>query len=148
MTAKIIPFPLERVGRRETDLREERGSDHAPLDLEISPVGADGACARRATVHADDSLADLHELIAELFGWDGSHNYFFSHGSCRYEDPILFGSQDCLAARCRKVYNAADTCLGAVLERADAPLFYAYNLTADWELRIAVCEDAAIKQFG
>ena len=147
MTAKIIPFPLERVRRREATPCEDRLA-HTPLDLEIGPVGADSAFARHATVHADDSLADLHELIAQLFGWDGSHNYFFSHGTCRYEDPILFGSQDRLAARCRKVYSAADTCVGTVLERTDAPLFYAYNLTAGWELRINVREDAAIEQFG
>lgn len=147
MTAKIIPFPLERVRRGEANLREGHVA-HAPLDVEIGPVGADSAFTRCATVHADDTLADLHELIIGLFGWDNTHNYFFSHGTYRYEDPILFGSQDRIAARCRKVYSATEVCLGTVLERTDAPLFYAYNLTAGWELRITVREDAAIKQFG
>ena len=51
---------------------------------------------------ADETLADLHRLIIQHFGWDDAHNYFFSQGCDRYEDPLLFATQDRVSARCRR----------------------------------------------
>lgn len=44
--------------------------------------------AVRAFMSADETLADLHRLIIQHFGWDDAHNYFFSQGCDRYEDPV------------------------------------------------------------
>lgn len=146
MAAKIIRFPVDPRTKAQGTGRATEGG--ASLDLVIELADTDPALFRCATVRADDSLADLHALIADLFGWDGAHNYFFSHGSNRYEDPALFRSRDPLISRCLKLYSAADVPLGNVLDGTEAPLFYAYNLGNCWELRISVRKDVALEQFG
>ena len=98
MAAKIIRFPVDPRTKAQGTGRATEGG--ASLDLVIELADTDPALFRCATVRADDSLADLHALIADLFGWDGAHNYFFSHGSNRYEDPALFRSRDPLISRC------------------------------------------------
>lgn len=146
MAAKIIKFPVDpRIKAQGTPRAAEKS---IPLDLAIELIGTKPALLRNARVYSDDSLADLHQVIAGLFGWDGSHNYFFSHGSNRYEDPELFRINDSTAARCRKIYRACDVPVGNVLIDRDAPLFYIYNLGNCWELRISLCNEASLKQFG
>lgn len=147
MTAKIIQFPLDRVGKREASLPAETVARRL-VEIEIGPAARPGAPTRRTSVFSDDTLADLHEAITGLFGWDEAHNYFFSQGCSRYEDPILFASQDRVTARCRKIYSAAETPVGAVMLLEGAPLFYVYNLTAGCELRIALLEDVAAESVG
>ena len=70
-----------------------------------------------AFMSADETLADLHRLIIQHFGWDDAHNYFFSQGCDRYEDPLLFATQDRVSARCRRIYCAADVPLSRVFNR-------------------------------
>lgn len=147
MAAKIIPFPGSAAPARRQRLADTAGP-HSTLDICIQFTGAPTALKRNASVHADDTLADLHRLITHLLGWDETHNYFFSHGSCRYEDPELFRTQDMLGARCRKIYSAADVTLGHLLATSDAPLHYVCNLVNCWELTISVAQPAAWEQFG
>lgn len=145
MVAKIIQFPGNGRGRDQEAARSVEG---LRLDLAIEPIDADPRLSQTVSVQASDSLADLHCLIARQFHWDDSHNYFFSHGSCRYEDPALFRSQDRLSARCRKIYSAAEAPLGAVLAADAPPLFYVYNLASSWELRISLVDAVPLEQFG
>lgn len=145
MAAKIIQFPGNACTTRPGSAC---ASEETPLDLSIECVDADVPLVQTATVGAGDSLADLHRLITELFRWDDAHNYFFSHGSCRYEDPVLFRSQDRVSARCRRIYSAADVPVGAVLNPEAPPLFYVYNLAGGWELRISLADDVSLTQFG
>ncbi|MCI9261229.1 IS1096 element passenger TnpR family protein [uncultured Adlercreutzia sp.] len=135
MAAKIIKFPTDPSrGTNGTPRDEEDARSYLNVIIEL--VDTEPSLLRNASVRPDDSLADLHRVITELFGWNDAHNYFFSQGSCRYEDPSLFISQDRLSARCRKIYCADEVPVGRVLEQADKPLFYAYNLVNPWELRI------------
>lgn len=111
-------------------------------------ANGDPSFARRITVRSDASLVELHRHIAYLYGWDASHNFYFSHGSCRYEDPELFATQDSLSARCRKIYSAANVPIAHVLSESDVPLFYVCNLANWWELRISLIQNEALEQFG
>lgn len=116
------------------------------VSITVELVDTEPSLFRSASVRADDSLADLHHVITQLFGWNDAHNYFFSQGTCRYEDPVLFGSQDRLAARCRKIYSADDVPVSSVLAQADRPLFYVYNLVNCWELKVYLEEGAALEE--
>lgn len=145
MVAKIIQFPGSERGRDQGTARPVEG---LRFDLAVELINADPRLSQTISAHANDSLADLHCLIARQFHWDESHNYFFSHGSCRYEDPVLFRSQDRLSARCRKIYSAAEVPLSAVLAPDTAPLFYVYNLASSWELRISLVDAVPLEQFG
>ncbi|MEC4295397.1 IS1096 element passenger TnpR family protein [Adlercreutzia shanghongiae] len=147
MTAKIIKFPGQRPCAAEA-ASGELAFGGATFDVVIGLVDGDPSHLRNASVRADDSLADLHGVIMRLFGWDDAHNYYFSQGSCRYEDPLLFSTQDCLAARCRRIYCAADVPVGRVLARSAPPLFYMYNLTNGRELTISLDSAQAMEQFG
>lgn len=146
MAAKIIKFPIDpRIKAQGAPRTTEKS---VPLDLAIELIDTEPALLRNARVHSDDSLADLHQVIAGLFGWDGTHNYFFSHGSNRYEDPELFRINDSVSARCRKIYRACDVPVGTILTDRNAPLFYIYNLGNCWELRISLCNEMSLEQFG
>lgn len=145
MAAKIIQFPGTAPAPASAAPRRDEG---APFELAIEIVDTDPARLHRASVGAGGTLADLHRAITRLFRWDETHNYFFSHGSCRYEDPALFRAQDRLTARCRKIYSAADVPVSAVLRPDGPPLFYVYNLANCWELRISLADDVPLKQFG
>ena len=144
MTAKIIKFPTDPTsGANGAPCDEEDARSN--LNVVIELVDTEPSLFRNACVCADDSLADLHQVITGLFGWSDAHNYFFSQGSCRYEDPILYVGQDRLAARYRKIYSAAEVPVGSVLGNADTPLFYVYNLVNCWELRIHLEERASLE---
>ena len=133
MAAKIIKCPVDpRIKAQGTPRAAEKS---IPLDLAIELIDTKPALLRNARVYSDDSLADLHQVIAGLF-------------SNRYEDPELFRINDSTAARCRKIYRACDVPVGNVLIDRDAPLFYIYNLGNCWELRISLCNEASLKQFG
>nr|WP_232325614.1 plasmid pRiA4b ORF-3 family protein [Adlercreutzia rubneri] len=97
---------------------------------------------------ADETLADLHRLIIQHFGWDDAHNYFFSQGCDRYEDPLLFATQDRVSARCRRIYCAADVPLSRVFSRPEEPLYYTYALPNGRELKIVLDDTVALKLFG
>ena len=97
---------------------------------------------------ADETLADLHRLIIQHFGWDDAHNYFFSQGCDRYEDPLLFATQDRVSARRRRIYCAADVPLSHVFSRPEAPLYYTYALPNGRELKIVLDDTVALKLFG
>lgn len=146
MAAKIIPFPIDAPEAAQGTPRATDGD--AALDVVIELVSTDTPRTHTATVRAAASLADVHRLIARLFGWDATHNYFFSYGSCRFEDPELFRSHDRVSARCRKIYSAADIPVGDVLKNDTDALFYVYDLVNCWEVRISRAACAQRKQFG
>lgn len=151
MPAKIIEFPGQ-WRRIPEAIRRDGALPPTVLRLAIEPI--DGSPHRpisatiSATIRGDSSLADLHRAITGLLGWDDSHNYFFSQGNCRYEDPLLFASHDPVSARCRRIYCAGDVPLELALEPSAAPLYYMYNLTCGYELKITLADAAAIKRFG
>ena len=124
---------------------DERDMPATTINITVELVDTEPSVFRSASVCSDDSLADLHQVITELFGWSDAHNYFFSQGTCRYEDPLLYSSQDRLAARCRKIYSADDVPVSSVLAQADRPLFYVYNLVNCWELKIYLEDCAAVE---
>lgn len=146
MAATIFRFPVDPRTRARGESHVTEGG--ALLELAIELADTQPVTVRRAHVRHDASLAEVHRTIAELFGWDGAHNYFFSHGSNRYEDPAMFADIDPVSARCRKIYSAADVPAGNVLGKDQAPLFYAYDLGNCWEMRISLCEEVPLKQFG
>lgn len=146
MAATIIKFPVDPRTRAQGDSRiAERG---VLLELAIELADTQPTLVRQARVPSDASLAEVHRAIAELFGWDEAHNYFFSHGSNRYEDPAMFAGIDPISARCRKIYSAADVPADNVLGEGQAPLFYTYNLGNCWEMRITLHDDVSLEQFG
>ena len=90
VTAKIIEFPGQWWRAPEATPCEGVFSN-AALTLVIEPAD-DSSPQCSAFMSADETLADLHRLIIQHFGWDDAHNYFFSQGCDRYEDPLLFAT--------------------------------------------------------
>lgn len=146
MAAKIIEFPIDARTRAQGKPRTTEGE--TTLDLLIEPIDGVMHTLLNVRVRRDASLAELHRIITKLFGWDDTHNYFFSYGCRRFEDPELFRSHDRLSARCRKIYSAADAPVGSVLGDGTDTLFYVCNLTRGWELRISRQTCDPVAQFG
>lgn len=147
MTVKIIEFPGQRRGSPKIATCEDAFM-HSVLDLAVELADGSSPHLLSVSIQADQSLAELHRAITQLLGWDESHNYFFSQGCYRYEDPLLFGAQDQLLARCRRVYCAADVPAGLAFGQSSAPLYYLHNLTSSRELKITLSNAVAMKQFG
>lgn len=146
MAAKIIKFPVDARTRVPGEPRTTEGG--TALDLLIEPIDVDACALLNVRIRHDASLAELHRIITGLFGWDDSHNYFFSYGSRRFEDPELFRGHDRVSARCRKIYSAADAPIGSVLGEGTDALFYVCGLVRGWELRISRQACDSVAQFG
>jgi hypothetical protein len=147
MTAKIIKFPS--CGTSKEAYTFDDYPLQSSLSICIEPILSNTSPERTVILPSDGTLADLHELIALEYGWDDEHNYFFSQGSYRYEDPELFYVLDRITTRCQLIYSADRVPAGVVLFQTDMPLYYVYNLTNNWEVRIKVAsvnEEAPLRE--
>jgi hypothetical protein len=92
-------------------------------EVRVSLSGARPPIWRRVRLPAAATLADLHEVIQVLFGWDGDHLHVFQAGAKQYADQFtgLEGTGDEQAVRIRDVLTPG------------AKVRYTYDLGADWE---------------
>jgi pRiA4b ORF-3-like protein len=97
-------------------------------ELRVSLSGARPPIWRRVRLPAVATLADLHEVIQVLFGWDGDHLHLFQVGKKQYADQFtgLEGTGDEDAVRVRDVLTPG------------AKVGYTYDLGADWEHEITL----------
>ena len=68
MAAKIVPFPTDSRAAAPGALRAADGD--AVLDLVIEFVNTDPPRTRTVSARTSASLAEVHLLIARLFGWE------------------------------------------------------------------------------
>lgn len=147
MTAKIIQFPGDCCVGSALPAPEIRAGQES-LVVSLHPLGFRSNQPRTVSLAFGSTLADLHRAIVRNFRWEDAHNYFFSQGNCRFEDPLLFAGQDCIAARMRRVQSAADISAESVLTPGAPPLYYMYNLALGRELAINLAEEAMLKAHG
>ena len=97
-------------------------------ELKVSLSGARPPIWRRVRLPVTATLADLHDAIHVLFGWDGDHLHVFRAGKKRYSDPFvnLEGTADEGAVRVRDVLTPGGN------------ISYTYDLGACWEHEIAL----------
>ncbi|HLQ55278.1 MAG TPA: plasmid pRiA4b ORF-3 family protein, partial [Streptosporangiaceae bacterium] len=74
-------------------------------ELKVSLSGSRPPIWRRVRLPVIATLADLHQVILVLFGWDGDHLHVFQAGKKQYSDPFvsLEGTADDNAVRVRDV---------------------------------------------
>lgn len=96
--------------------------------LKVSLTGSRPLIWRRVRLPVTATLADLHDSIQVLFGWDGDHLHVFRAGKKRYSDPFvnLEGTADEGAVRVRDVLTPGGN------------ISYTYDLGACWEHEIAL----------
>ena len=107
----------------------EFAASGAPLSIEqvaelrVSLSGARPPVWRRVRLPAAATLADLHQVIQVLFGWDGDHLHLFEAGKKKYADQFtgLERTGDEQAVRIRDVLTPG------------AKVGYTYDFGADWE---------------
>jgi hypothetical protein len=97
-------------------------------ELKVSLTGSRPLIWRRVRLPVTATLADLHDAIQVLFGWDGDHLHVFRAGKKRYSDPFvnLEGTADEGAVRVRDVLTPG------------GDISYTYDLGACWEHEIAL----------
>jgi Plasmid pRiA4b ORF-3-like protein len=83
---------------------------------------------RRVRLPVTATLADLHEAVQVLFGWDGDHLHVFRAGKKQYSDPFvnLEGTADEGAVRVWDVLTPG------------GKISYTYDLGACWEHEITL----------
>ena len=112
----------------------EFAASGAPLSIEqvaelkVSLSGARPPIWRRVRLPAVATLADLHQVIQVLFGWDGDHLHLFQVGKKQYADQFTgleqTGDED--AVRIRNVLTPG------------AKVGYTYDFGADCEHEITL----------
>jgi Plasmid pRiA4b ORF-3-like protein len=97
-------------------------------ELKVSLSGSRPLIWRRVRLPVTATLADLHDAIQVLFGWDGDHLHVFRAGKKQYSDPVvnLEGTADEGAVRVRDVLTPG------------GKISYTYDLGACWEHEIAL----------
>jgi hypothetical protein len=97
-------------------------------ELKVSLTGSRPLIWRRVRLPVTATLADLHDAIQVLFGWDGDHLHAFRAGKKQYSDPFmnLEGTADEGAVRVRDVLTPGGN------------ISYMYDLGACWEHEIAL----------
>ncbi|HLQ53330.1 MAG TPA: plasmid pRiA4b ORF-3 family protein, partial [Streptosporangiaceae bacterium] len=97
-------------------------------ELKVSLSGSRPPIWRRVRLPTTATLADLHQVILVLFGWDGDHLHLFQAGKKQYSDPFvsLEGTADDNAVRVRDVLTPG------------GKIGYTYDLGACWEHQIAL----------
>ena len=95
-------------------------------ELKVSLPGSRPPIWRRVRLPVTATLADLHDAIQVLFGWDGDHLHVFQAGKKQYSDPFvnLEGTADEGAVRVRDVLTPG------------GKISYTYDLGACWEHEI------------
>ena len=99
-----------------------------PARRRVSLSGARPPVWRRVRLPAAATLADLHQVIQVLFGWDGDHLHLFEVGKKKYADQLtgLEWTGDEQAVRIRDVLTPG------------AKVGYTYDFGADWEHEITL----------
>jgi Plasmid pRiA4b ORF-3-like protein len=97
-------------------------------ELKVSLSGSRPPVWRQVRLPTTATLADLHQVILVLFGWDGDHLHLFQAGKKRYSDPFvsLEGTVDDNAVRVRDVLTPG------------GKIGYTYDLGACWVHQIAL----------
>ena len=97
-------------------------------ELKVSLAGFRPPIWRRVQLTVTATLADLHEVIQVLFGWDGDHLHLFQVGKKRYSDPFmdLEGTGDEDAVRVRDAMASG------------GKVAYTYDLGTSWEHEITL----------
>jgi hypothetical protein len=112
----------------------ELAASGAPLSIEqvaelrVSLSRARPPIWRRVRLPAAATLADLHQVIQVLFGWDGDHLHLFHVGKKQYSDQFtgLERTGDEQAVRIRDILTPG------------AKVGYTYDFGADWEHEITL----------
>ncbi len=97
-------------------------------ELKVPLSGTRPPIWRRVRLPTAATLADLHQAIQVLFGWDGDHLHLFQVGKKQYTDEFtsLEGTGDEQAVRIRDVLTPG------------AKIGYTYDFGADWEHEITL----------
>ena len=97
-------------------------------ELKVSLPGSRPPIWRRVRLPVTATLADLHQVIQVLFGWEGDHLHVFRAGRKQYSDPFvnLEGTADQGAVRVRDVLTPGGN------------ISYTYDLGACWKHEIAL----------
>ena len=97
-------------------------------ELKVSLAGFRPPVWRRVRLPVNATLADLHEVIQVLFGWDGDHLHVFQVGKKQYSDPFMHldGTEDEDTARVRDAVAPG------------GKITYTYDLGASWEHEITL----------
>jgi len=88
---------------------------------------------RRVQVAKDATLADLHEVIQAVFGWEHAHLHQFEVGDTLYGDPSMF--DDGFGFR---THDQARVRLDQLVNRGFDRFFYTYDFGDNWQHEIKV----------
>ena len=98
-------------------------------ELKVSLSGFRPQIWRRIRLPVTATLADLHQVIQVLFGWDGDHLHVFRVGKKHYSDPLM-GLDE---AR-----NEETILIRDATARDAGKISYTYDLGACWEHEITL----------
>jgi hypothetical protein len=107
-------------------------------ELKVTLLGYRPACWRRVDLPVTATLGEVHDVIQELFGWDGDHLHVFSIGKKHYSDPFmdLEETGDEEEIRVKDAFAAGD----------GGKVAYTYDFGANWRHEITLEKTFAREQ--
>jgi hypothetical protein len=102
--------------------------------IKVTLLGTKPPVWRRMLVHADITLAQLHDVLQTAMGWEDSHLHEFRVGRRRFGQP---GPVDPFM-RMPRVESERTARLRALLEETAAKMIYAYDFGDSWEHSIVL----------
>jgi hypothetical protein len=101
------------------------------LQIKITLKGSKPPIWRRVQIASTSSFADLHGVIRDAMGWDGSHLHGFAFEQKQSRFPILIGppSQDSMIDTLHEKRELVTNWLGKKAEQC----LYTYDYGDDWD---------------
>jgi len=93
-------------------------------ELQVTLKYTSGSVWRRIRVPADTNLAELHEILQDVMGWEGYHLYAFECGGRAYGEPDPEFPSD--------LRDASRVTLEEALPRQGAQMMYVYDFGDNW----------------
>ena len=97
--------------------------------LKVTLLGTNPPIWRRLLVHADLTLAQLHDVLQSAMGWEDGHMHEFRIGGRHFGRP---DPEDRLMGM-PSVENERTALLSSVLGRLGAKAIYTYDMGDSWE---------------
>ena len=109
----------------KTRTAKSPSKSNALYQLKISLVGAEPAIWRRVNVQSKLTLAQVHEVLQVVMGWEDCHLHVFIAQGQMFSDPDLCEDPE-------EFQDESKVTLAEALPRAKSQMFYEYNFDLDF----------------
>jgi hypothetical protein len=110
--------------------RTQRLTPPVVYQIKVTLKGSKPPIWRRLQVTSETTLVQLHHILQQVMGWEGSHLYQFVISGITYGEPAMLGELDAKDAR--------TATLEALVPREKSTFLYEYDFGDSWDHELLV----------